>query len=243
MAACFNFYFLTMLLLHLAAFGYRWVLEKRSSLVLEMLLQIIAFVADGLFLSEDFNLTHWGVVLTEITFLIRMFRITGLLKEIKGLDMVLSVSRSMQHPFYMLMLSIYIIYFWAAQIGQIWFGGFVTTKSVDANLFYLMNFNDYAMSLITLFQIMVGNNWFVTANMYAELVGNSGPRVYFTVWWILSMLILANLVVAFIMEIYGTVSAEVDKEHKRRDSAISLREKFRNNMDFTVSEDDRRTVE
>lgn len=194
---------LIMSILHFVAFGYLWVLEKKRVLLFELSLQVFAIAADGLFFTNDYHYEIFGMKVVEMVFLCRFWRINGLLMEMKGINMILSTSSAFTHPFWMMMLSIYMIYFWAAQIGQICFGGLVSTSSVNNDLFYLMNFNDYAMSLITLFQIMVGNNWYVTCNMYCELVGNSWPRLFFIVWWILSMLILANIVVAFIMEIYS----------------------------------------
>lgn len=69
-----------------------------------------------------------------------------------------------------------------------------------------MNFNDFGASLVTLFHIMVVNNWYVTCNMYCYVMGNKWPRLYFILFWALTVLIMLNLVIAFIIEIYDTVS-------------------------------------
>ena len=61
-----------------------------------------------------------------------------------------------------------------AELGAAITGGEVTKLSAlkaDPNLagyYWLMNFNDFYYSLVTLFHIMIVNNWFVTVNMYVE---------------------------------------------------------------------------
>lgn len=54
------------------------------------------------------------------------------------------------------------------------------------------------------------------------------------------MLVLANLVLSFIMEIYGNVSEDVIREFERRGNVASLRKKFIENPNFEVADVDRR---
>ena len=116
-----------------------------------------------------------------------------------------------------MLVSLYTLYYLFAQIGMLAFGGKITIdKADDAGLFYLMNFNDFSCSLITLFHLSVVNNWYVTANLYCYVFGNSWPRLFFVLWWCVTVLVIQNLIVAFVLEIYATTSAEVDKEFKRR---------------------------
>jgi hypothetical protein len=108
------------------------------------------------------------------------------------------------------------------------FGGIITTVSSQVYdnttpaLYYLLNFNDFGASLVTLFHIMVVNNWYVTCNMYCYVVGNNWPRMYFILFWALTVLIMLNLVIAFIIEIYDTVSQEIEVEYKRREFVLKL---------------------
>ena len=44
-----------------------------------------------------------------------------------------------------------------------------------SNLYYLLNFNSYGASLVTLFHFMVINNWFVTIDMYEDVTGSRFP--------------------------------------------------------------------
>jgi len=58
---------------------------------------------------------------------------------------------------------------------------------------------------------MVVNNWWVVVNMITAVVGNDvAVRLWFVSFWVITVLILVNIMVAIVLEIYGAVSAEVD---------------------------------
>ena len=79
------------------------------------------------------------------------------------------------------------------------------------NFYWLMNFNDFGAAIIVLFQQMVVNNWWVVVNMITDVVGHAIlVRLWFVSFWVITVLILVNIMVAIVLEIYGSVSAEVD---------------------------------
>ena len=123
-------------------------------------------------------------------------------------------------------LSLYTIYYTFANMGMLFFGGHVRYNSAQINypteipnLFYMMNFNDFPAALVTLFHIMVVNNWYVTANMYYYVMGNSAwPILFFMLFWVMTVLIMLNLVIAFVLDIYSQVSSEIATEYTRREN-------------------------
>ena len=80
-----------------------------------------------------------------------------------------------------------------------------------------MNFNDFGASLVTLFHIQIINNWFITCDMYMYVFESSWILLYFISFWMLANCIMINLVIAFVLDIYGNVSNEVEAEFKKRD--------------------------
>jgi hypothetical protein len=138
------------------------------------------------------------------------------------------------------MMSVYILFYNFAQIGYILYSGKISTVSAAGNnLFYLMNFNDLGMSLVTLFQQMIVNNWYDTVNMFCAVMGNSGPRVFFICWYSIATFIITNLVVAFVMDIYGETDKTITNEHDRRAEVNALYETFKDNPDFSVAEENK----
>ena len=75
-------------------------------------------------------------------------------------------------PFIIIFGTLYLIMYIYAQIGMLMYGGMVTISLLQNNqaqidqFYYLMNFNDFGCSLVTLFHILVVNNWYVTCSVY-----------------------------------------------------------------------------
>ncbi|XWS39459.1 hypothetical protein CRYUN_Cryun18bG0056000 [Craigia yunnanensis] len=75
--------------------------------------------------------------------------------------------------------------------------------------YLLFNFNDYPNGMVTLFNLLVMGNWQVWMQSYKELTGTSWTLVYFISFYLVTVLLLLNLVVAFVLEAF---SAEMDLE-------------------------------
>ncbi|XP_022764063.1 two pore calcium channel protein 1 isoform X2 [Durio zibethinus] len=75
--------------------------------------------------------------------------------------------------------------------------------------YLLFNFNDYPNGMVTLFNLLVMGNWQVWMQSYKELTGTSWTLVYFISFYLVTVLLLLNLVVAFVLEAFF---AEMDLE-------------------------------
>lgn len=71
---------------------------------------------------------------------------------------------------------------------------------IDQGYYYLNNFNNIFISGVTLFELTVVNNWFIIMEGYAKHTGE-WSRVYFMSFYIVMMVVL-NIVVAFILEMF-----------------------------------------
>jgi len=103
--------------------------------------------------------------------LIRTLRLTNLLSEVKQARLLFSTLSAMSGPFISMLTSLYIVFFVYVQVGQYLYSGDVTIQSPDMDhsipdLYYLLNFNDFGAGMITMFHILVVNNWWVTCTMY-----------------------------------------------------------------------------
>ena len=79
-------------------------------------------------------------------------------------------------PVFSKLFFLYIIFYFYAILGSRLYGGLINRDAVfkmsprSPPLYFLLNFNDYASSLVTLFHYMVINNWFVTIEMYQNVL-------------------------------------------------------------------------
>ncbi|KAI3468427.1 hypothetical protein Pfo_025090 [Paulownia fortunei] len=96
------------------------------------------------------------------------------------------------------------------------FGGIVNAGNpnligtdLEDNDYLLFNFNDYPNGMVTLFNLLVMGNWQVWMQSYKNLTGTAWTYVYFISFYLITILLLLNLVVAFVLEAFF---AEMDLE-------------------------------
>ncbi|KAI5338962.1 hypothetical protein L3X38_018234 [Prunus dulcis] len=96
------------------------------------------------------------------------------------------------------------------------FGGIVNAGNASLegtdiyeNDYLLFNFNDYPNGMVTLFNLLVMGNWQMWMEGYKELTGTWWSVAYFVSFYLITVLLLLNLVVAFVLEAFF---AEMDLE-------------------------------
>lgn len=136
-------------------------------------------------------------------------------------------------------LFVYMVFYVYAQFGTLLLGGAITyenfeTKAKSPPFYYLMNFNDFGAALITLFQQMVVNNWFVVVQMFVNVKDDDSSgfstfwiRAFFVSFWIIMVLIQLNIVIAIVLEIYGSVSDEVKEKQEKKQFRMELKNYFK----------------
>lgn len=165
----------------------------------------------------------------DIIFLVRTLLLLQLLTEFQQFYILVELSQKLTKPFFSMGLVLYTVFFLYIMIGQAWFGGKISTTSAQINdpgvpaLYSLLNFNDFASGFITLFTLMVINNWFVTTDMLCDVAGNTWPRVFTIVFILTVTWVMLSVIIAFILEIHGVVVEETEKEWRRREFIANLR--------------------
>jgi len=88
--------------------------------------------------------------------------------------------------------------------GGIVYAGNPTLEETDLfnNDYLLFNFNDYPSGMVTLFNLLVMGNWQVWMESYWQLTGSSWSLIYFVSFYLISVLLLLNLIVAFVLEAF-----------------------------------------
>lgn len=65
--------------------------------------------------------------------------------------------------------------------------------------YWTNNFDDFAAALVTLWDVMVVNNWQVFLDAFRRYAG-PWSKIYFVLWWLVSSVIWVNLFLALILE-------------------------------------------
>ena len=77
------------------------------------------------------------------------------------------------------------------------------TPAYDDLTYYGNNFHDFASSLVTLWDVMVVNNWYIFLDKFAcDSFFGKWSKLYFIVWWLVSAIICVNLFISLVLETF-----------------------------------------
>nr|XP_043623765.1 two pore calcium channel protein 1A [Erigeron canadensis] len=111
------------------------------------------------------------------------------------------------------------------------FGGIVNAGNPDLpttdladNDYLLFNFNDYPNGMVTLFNLMVLGNWQVWMQDYVTLTGSAWAYAYFISFYLITVLLLLNLIVAFVLEAFFAEleleCPEEEEEEEKKETGV-----------------------
>lgn len=116
---------------------------------------------------------HNVVKCLEAVVIMRLLRLSVYLDEIKTFRIIMETLKSLMSPFWSVLCVMYSIFYIYALLGITFWGGKVDflreeIKGNDAtpDNWALNNFNDMANAYLVLFELIVVNNWMITAEMY-----------------------------------------------------------------------------
>lgn len=109
-----------------------------------------------------------------------------------------------------------------AVLGVFLFGGLINDDPTDPHYeavakssygqadYKVNNFNDIGMGMVTLFELLVVNNWFMIADGFSAACG-PGARAYFVAFWAFGVLVGLNLFLSTIIEAFTTEYEELEE--------------------------------
>ena len=168
--------------------------------------------------------------------LLRALRLATLLNEISVWRNFIRTITALIRPFFNFSITLYSLYMIFASIGQEVFGGRIseteiakleaqTDGDVSSDWLYL-NFNDYIMSLNTLFGMMWQNDWEQIVYMYQlvfDLEHNPAVQLYFIIFMQLANLIFVNIIIAFVIDTYQSIDETLEAERQAKIDAEKRR--------------------
>ena len=83
--------------------------------------------------------------------------------------------------------------------------------------YYLINFNDLLSSYVTLFILIVVNNWYVIVAMCVDIMGGATIwRYFFIVFYYFGVIIGLNIIIAFAIDMYAAVVRLDNQQEENR---------------------------
>ncbi|KAK2869490.1 hypothetical protein Q7C36_001361 [Tachysurus vachellii] len=251
----FIIYYLIEMILKLIAFGWKGYLSYRNNVfdgfftILLLILQVTIFVVFRITDPKSMTGQLGGISLWELVRLVNMlivFRFLRIIPEIKLMALVASTLVDLVKNLRAFAGILVVVYYVYAVIGIWLFQGAITppvasvanSSSENSTSNFTMecgsyeqleywpnNFDDFASSLVLLYDVMVVNNWQVFMDAYTRYT-TEWSKVYFVSWWFTSSVMWVNLFVALILENF---TYKWDKSH-----AMSVSDVERTSYETTV---------
>lgn len=165
-----------------------------------------------------------------------MLKLLTLLYEIKVLRIVIDTMRKLIKPLTYLGGVLFTIFYVFSIAGMLFFGGKVqknlpvilNNNNIPDN-YHMDNFNDMLSSFVTLFTLMVVNNWMVQVDMYVQIMDNNKYyRIYFVLFFYFSVVVGINILVAFALDMYSSVER---LDHERMKTMELLEDELTTNIE------------
>ena len=95
--------------------------------------------------------------------------------------------------------------------------------------YYLINFNDLMSSYVTLFILIVVNNWYVIVQMCVDIMGGKLIyRYFFVIFYYFGVIIGLNIIIAFAIDMYAAVMRLEEQQEANRKYLVRLAEEQHN---------------
>ena len=141
----------------------------------------------------------------------------------------------MQGPFFNLCLSVYSVFYFYTLIGMEIFGGKINTQLFrdidringdDSEIspdYMWLNFNDFASGLVTLFSMMLFNNWqFIWEQFDFTIENRTVTNLFFLTFMVMATYVIINILMAFVIDVYTSIEDTHKEEKEARKQVIQF---------------------
>mmetsp|Transcript_71517 Transcript_71517/g.135116 ORF Transcript_71517/g.135116 Transcript_71517/m.135116 type:complete len:199 (+) Transcript_71517:2-598(+) len=131
--------------------------------------------------------------------------------------------------YYHIGMLLMVVFYMYAMIGGQWFGGRIyegnkalVGTDFAASKYWSMNFNDFPSSMVTLFVLMVVNNWFVITNALINVTASRWAALFSVSFLTIVNMIVLNILMALLLETSVVVSEQLEREEAGEDVKANL---------------------
>ena len=162
----------------------------------------------------------------------RLLRLGRVLRRLKAILNTLTVMLPALTPLLVLQTLVFYVF---AILGMAFFAGSITPLTVPrdspleyaANDYYANTFDDVLRSYVTLFELLIGNNWYYVMDA-AVYVTSDYSMLFFIAFYSVAVLIVMNVLTAFILEAF---LMQQQREEMAKDAAKSRKQRSQDRKD------------
>jgi len=172
-----------------------------SARVFDMAVTLTSAIADFAAFAQG-----WPAHATRLALALRTPRLLRLLTLVSRFQSILRRLLRLLPQLSGLFGALWFLFSVYAQLGVFLFGGKIYAgdayerSSGAEDAYTYCNFNDFGSAFVSLFELLVVNNWQVIMGEVAIVTRSNWSRAYFISWYIIAALVMTNLLVAFILQ-------------------------------------------
>mmetsp|Transcript_93240 Transcript_93240/g.240975 ORF Transcript_93240/g.240975 Transcript_93240/m.240975 type:complete len:760 (-) Transcript_93240:232-2511(-) len=181
-----------------------------------LILECVSMVDISLSQRAGHPPSGWLLKTVVLLHIMRTFR---LIKHVRPLRYIANFVVQLAPTYYRMGMLLLLLYYVYTLLGVHFFGGLIypTNPALQgmpfaASEFWDINFNDFPSGMVTLFCIMLIAQWNNITIAFMRASGNNWAAAFFTSFWILTNLIVLNILMALILECSSTLRGEIDVE-------------------------------
>ena len=235
----FHGIFLLDMIVHLAVYG-KFLLASKPSYRWEAFIQlcnivIIVFYIFDSFYDKQFTFRdHLGYSsMLFVTMLLRTLILVRYIVVIEDGRAIVETAGRLAGPFINILFAFYLLSFEFQVMGQYFFSGKVVYShaiaegnAAGSTLNIIINFNDWYGSFMVLTCLLVSNNWNSMVDLYCLVYDYPNevnwPKAFFSVFYFLVALIILNIIISFVLELYDSLGDDIEKQFRREKNLQTL---------------------
>lgn len=169
--------------------------------------------------------------------ILRIFRLLRLLLHVQAYETIVETFGQMLPKSVKVIKVLVCFLYLFSVLGIQLFGGLISTDpqspffaKVDESSFgeagfYPNNFNDMPSAVVTLFELLIVNNWFEISDGFVATSGYTS-RIYFVAFYVVGIVVVLNIVVASVLNTYSSISEEKEREIMKKESSYTSQHKI-----------------
>jgi len=159
---------------------------------------------------------HW------LSTFFRVLRALRLIQHVPPYKRLAKLCLALLPIYFQWSMVILIVFYIYASVGLQWFGGklyegnpALQDSVYSQSKYWHIHFNDFPSGLVTLFVLLVVNNWFIIADACVR-TSSSWAYIFFVSFFIVANSIFVNILIALTLDCQATLGSPTRKEHISR---------------------------
>ncbi|KAA0175186.1 hypothetical protein FNF27_03194 [Cafeteria roenbergensis] len=187
--------------------------------VLDLVVVPAALIAEPIEAAYDADTR----IVEKIAF-VRIVRLLRGLRALPNFGLLIRTFSNIVPMFARYMLVAVLVYYMFAILGMELFAGLIRPPAEDSeavhmltgtaylsNAYWDVTFDTLGRSYVTLFSLMVVNNWAITMEGYVAATSR-WYMIYFYIWYFVIVLLVLNIVTAFLLDDFTVMQAQIEDE-------------------------------